>query len=181
MLFGHGSTGGVVNQVGKLPFIGNASGVNMSFGSGNYPDAKSRGVDAQDLIHVAPAWKLLAGLRWDHFKGDDRTYATTASAAVPVIGAQTTERARRLPLEQALRRALPTDCDASFHFLYGTLFNTSGDTYQYVDQTKNTPPERSQNFELGAKIDAWLCRFAPHGHYMPRAARSVQLTMSARS
>ena len=33
-------------------------------------------------------------------------------------------------------------------------FNTSGDTYQYDDQTKNTPPEGSENLDLGAKVDA---------------------------
>jgi len=41
----------------------------------------------------------------------------------------------------------------SFHLAYGTSFNTSGDTYQYDDQTKNTPPEGSENYELGGKVD----------------------------
>ena len=41
----------------------------------------------------------------------------------------------------------------SYHFSYGTSFNTSGDTYQYDNQTVNTPPEGSINYELGGKID----------------------------
>ena len=41
----------------------------------------------------------------------------------------------------------------SFHFSYGTSFNTSGDTYQYDLPGSNTPPEKSRNFELGAKLD----------------------------
>ncbi len=118
-------------------------------------DARSLGVYAQDLIQIAPAWKLLAGLRWDYFKGAYRTYATAASAAVPVIGTQTADRARSDGLWSKRLGVLyqPTD-NASFHFSYGTSFNTSGDTYQYDDQTKNTPPEGSQNLELGAKVDA---------------------------
>ena len=42
----------------------------------------------------------------------------------------------------------------SYHFSYGTSFNTSGDTYQYDNQTVNTPPEGSINYELGAKLDS---------------------------
>jgi catecholate siderophore receptor len=44
----------------------------------------------------------------------------------------------------------------SFHLGYGTSFNTSGDTYQFTGvlaNTANTPPEKSRNFELGAKAD----------------------------
>ena len=117
-------------------------------------DARSLGVYAQDLVQVAPAWKVLAGLRWDHFKGEYRTYATSASTAFPVIGTQTAERARADGLWSKRFGVLyqPTE-NSSFHFSYGTSFNTSGDTYQYDDQTKNTPPEGSQNFELGGKLD----------------------------
>jgi catecholate siderophore receptor len=44
----------------------------------------------------------------------------------------------------------------SFHVSYGTSFNTSADTYQFVtQQTANTEPEKSRNFEVGAKLD-WL-------------------------
>jgi catecholate siderophore receptor len=42
----------------------------------------------------------------------------------------------------------------SFHLSYGTSFNTSGDTYSYSAATVNTPPEKSMNLELGAKIDS---------------------------
>ena len=36
MLFGRGSTGGVVNQVSKMPFLADAGEVNVSVGSGDY-------------------------------------------------------------------------------------------------------------------------------------------------
>ena len=42
----------------------------------------------------------------------------------------------------------------SFHFSYGTSFNTSGDTYSYSPLSVSVPPESSQNLELGAKLDS---------------------------
>jgi len=47
---------------------------------------------------------------------------------------------------------------ASFHASYGTSFNVSGDTYQFAVQgpsakDANTPPEKSRNFEIGAKLN----------------------------
>ena len=116
-------------------------------------DAKALGVYFQDLVQVAPQWKVLGGLRWDYFKGDYQTFQTATSATVPV-GTQLTDRGRSDKLWSKRFGVLyqPTDT-MSFHASYGTSFNTSGDTYQYDDQTKNTPPEGSENYELGGKLD----------------------------
>jgi len=102
----------------------------------------------QDLVQIAPHWKLLAGLRWDSFKGGFDSFPATGDAV-------------RTSLSSALfsyRTGVlyqPTDT-SSFHFSYGTSFNTSADTYRYTNQTSaNTPPEKSRNIELGAKLD-WL-------------------------
>ena len=118
---------------------------NRDFGS------QAIGLYAQDLVQLAPAWKLLGGLRWDRFDGTYRTFST----ATANFGAQTAERARADALfsERAGVLFQPTPL-SSYHFSYGTSFNTSGDAYQYDAQGSNTPPERSRNFELGAKIDS---------------------------
>jgi catecholate siderophore receptor len=116
-------------------------------------DAKALGVYAQDLVQVAPHWKVLGGLRWDYFKGSYQTFQTADGAAV-AVGTQLTDRGRSDKLWSKRFGVLYQPADAlSFHFSYGTSFNTSGDTYQYDDQTKNTPPEGSENLELGAKLD----------------------------
>jgi catecholate siderophore receptor len=54
----------------------------------------------------------------------------------------------------------------SYHFSWGTSFNTSGDTYSYAIAggvspavAANTPPESSENLELGAKLDSASGRF----------------------
>jgi hypothetical protein len=69
---------------------------------------------------------------------------TTTSLPAKVISAT----------QQTIGRACtsPTQLH-SYHFSYGTSFNTSGDAYSYNAQSANTPPESSQNIELGAKID----------------------------
>jgi catecholate siderophore receptor len=116
-------------------------------------DAKALGVYFQDLVQVAPYWKLLGGLRWDYFKGSYQTFQTANSNTV-AVGTQLTDRGRSDSLWSKRLGVLfqPSDTQ-SYYFSYGTSFNTSGDTYQYDDQTQNTPPESSENYELGGKLD----------------------------
>jgi len=140
-------------------------------------DAKALGVYVQDLVQVAPAWKILGGLRWDYFKGDYHRYATAVTATTPVIGAEippTYGRSDRLWSKRAGVLYQPSDT-ASFHFSYGTSFNTSGDTYQYDNQTTNTPPEGSENYELGAKLD-WF-----DGRLSTRAAAFYSIKKNERN
>ena len=42
-------------------------------------DAKALGIYFQDLVQVAPHWKVLGGLRWDYFKGDYQTHVVRVS------------------------------------------------------------------------------------------------------
>jgi catecholate siderophore receptor len=112
------------------------------------------GLYVQDLVQLAPNWKALAGLRWDRFGGTYRTFASTATSTV-AIGDLTAERSRSDSLASHRLGVLyqPTPL-SSFHFSYGTSFNTSGDAYQYDVLGSNTPPERSRNLELGTKLDS---------------------------
>jgi catecholate siderophore receptor len=115
-------------------------------------DAKSVGVYAQDLLQIAPAWKILGGLRWDRFEG---RYATPVLTAANGTVTPATERARTDAVWSKRVGLLyqPSETQ-SYHFSYGTSFNTSGDTYQYDALGSNTPPEASRNIELGARIDS---------------------------
>ena len=140
-------------------------------------DAKALGVYFQDLVEVAPNWKLLGGLRWDYFKGDYHRYTTAVSATAPVPGAEILPsygRSDKLWSKRAGVLFQPTD-ETSFHFSYGTSFNTSGDTYQYDNQTTNTAPESSENYELGAKID-WFA-----GKLSTRAAAFYSIKKNERN
>ena len=114
-------------------------------------ESDALGLYVQDLLQVAPDWKLLAGLRWDRFEGNYRTYSTAAAD----LGQLTAERGRTdsLPSHRFGLLYQPTPLH-SYHLSYGTSFNTSGDAYQYDALGSNTPPEKSRNFELGAKLDS---------------------------
>lgn len=135
---------------------------------GNEFESRSTGVYVQDLIQVAPAWKILGGLRYDHMKGVYDCYSIPAGTPgcglpnTPQVAAPTTTTYRQKISEMSKRFGVlyqPTALH-SFHFSYGTSFNTSGDTYSYSPQGANTPPEQSQNIELGAKIDSADKRFS---------------------
>lgn len=124
---------------------------------GNDFSAKGWGVYAQDLVQIAPHWKVLGGLRFDQLRGDYNSYAIPNNAAGPVA----TTNYRQDISEWSKRVGVLYQPNAlqSYHFSYGTSFNTSGDTYSYSPATVNTPPESSQNIEIGAKLDSADKRF----------------------
>lgn len=126
--------------------------------------AQGMGVYAQDLVQVAPMWKLLAGLRWDKFQGD--YLAKTASGnPTQTVNGQVVPNPCYVPANSRLKRDdslwskragllfQPTPY-SSYHLSYATSFNTSGDAYQYDPGTSKTAPESSRNIELGAKLDS---------------------------
>jgi catecholate siderophore receptor len=114
--------------------------------------SKGWGAYAQDLVTIAPQWKLLAGLRYDSLDGDYSTYAIPAAAATPV----TTTSYRMKISEWSQRAAVLFQPNAlmSFHLGAATSFNTSGDAYSLGADNASTPPEQSINVELGAKLDS---------------------------
>jgi catecholate siderophore receptor len=120
--------------------------------------AQGWGAYAQDLLQIAPHWKLLAGVRYDNLNGEYDQFDIPAAAPGP---ARTTSYRQKIS-EWSKRAGVlyqPTDRH-SFHFSYGTSFNTSGDTYSYNALSANTAPEQSQNIEVGAKIDSADKRFS---------------------
>ncbi|MCI1190351.1 TonB-dependent siderophore receptor [Calidifontimicrobium sp. SYSU G02091] len=129
-------------------------------------EARGLGVYAQDLVQVAPDWKVLAGLRWDRFEGDYLAVTGTGNPATnPCAVAAGTRLERRDSLWSKRFGVLyqPSPYQ-SYHASYGTSFNTSGDTYQFDAGTAKTPPESSRNIELGGKLDfaegRYTARFA---------------------
>jgi catecholate siderophore receptor len=115
------------------------------------------GVYLQDLVQVAPHWKVLGGLRYDHMRGRYNAYGIPRDAAGPV----TTTSYQQSVSDWSKRVGLlyqPTD-RTSFHFSYGTSFNTSGDTYSYNALSANTDPEQSRNIEFGGTFESANKRF----------------------
>lgn len=125
---------------------------------GNRFVAKAWGAYVQDLVQVAPHWKLLGGLRYDSLDGNYDNFAIPNNAAGPV-----TTTSYQQKISDVSKRVgvlyQPTELH-SFHVSYGTSFNTSGDSYSYNALSANTPPEQSQNIEFGAKLDSADKRFS---------------------
>jgi catecholate siderophore receptor len=115
-------------------------------------EAQNLGAYVQDMVHIAPNWKVLGGLRYDSMRGTFDNLA--ASGAITSKYQQTigdwSERVGALYQPNALH---------SYHFSWGTSFNTSADTYSYSALSANTPPEQSRNIEFGAKLDSADKRF----------------------
>jgi catecholate siderophore receptor len=124
---------------------------------GNQFVAKAWGVYVQDLVQIAPTWKLLGGLRYDSLDGRYDSFAIPNTAPGPVTATQ--YRQKISEVSKRLGVLWQPNALHSYHFSYGTSFNTSGDTYSYNALSANTPPEQSQNLELGAKIDTADKRF----------------------
>ena len=120
--------------------------------------SRSAGVYAQDLVQIAPTWKLLGGVRYDYMNGQYEQFAIPANAPGPV----TTTNYQQKISEWSGRLGVLFQPDAfrSFHLSWANSFNTSGDTYSYNALSANTPPEQSENIELGAKIDSADRRFS---------------------
>jgi catecholate siderophore receptor len=147
-------------QEGKRVFAGTAitkasTVASNTSGSGSIDEgslsnaftADNLGIYAQDLVQVAPNWKLLGGLRFDRMRGNYATYNTAGrqtGAFEQTIG-DWSQRVGALYQPNEL---------SSFHFSWGTSFNTSADTYSYSSTSQNTPPEQSRNVEFGAKLDS---------------------------
>jgi len=115
------------------------------------------GAYAQDLVQIAPMWKVLGGLRYDSLEGNYDQFANPTNATE-----NGTQTSYRMKVGEWSKRAgvlfQPNELQ-SFHFSYGTSFNTSGDTYSLSAANADTPPEQSVNMELGAKIDSADKRF----------------------
>ena len=106
----------------------------------------------QDMVQLAPMWKVLAGLRYDHLKGDYDGFTVPANALTPV-----TTSTYQMKISEVSKRAavlFQPNAQWSFHLMGATSFNTSGDAYSLSDANKDVPPEQSVNVELGAKWDS---------------------------
>ena len=100
-----------------------------------------------------------AALRYDNLDGSYDQFAIPNNAPGPVT--TTTYQQKISEWSQACRRPVPARRRSLRSTSpTATSFNTSGDTYSYNALSANTPPEQSENIELGAKIDSADKRFS---------------------
>lgn len=124
----------------------------------NQFDSTGYGLYVQDLVQVAPHWKLLMGLRYDNLAGDYRTFTLPANAPGPVSSSSYSMKVSELSKRVGLLYQ-PNELQ-SYHVSAATSFNTSGDAYSLSANNVDVPPEQSINVELGAKLDSADKRFS---------------------
>ena len=119
-------------------------------------DARNIGVYVQDTVSLTDTLKLVAGLRFDHFKGSYDTVTTTAANGTVTPG-YSFSKTESLWSPRVGLLFQPSETQ-SYYVSFGTSYNTSGDAYQFTPNSPNqvlanTPPEKSRNFEIGGKWD----------------------------
>ena len=109
--------------------------------------AQNIGLYVQDVMSLTSTVKLVGGLRYDRFKASYRN----------VDGSLSNERSDGL-WSPRIGAIFQPDELSSYYVSYGSSYNTSGDTYQFgvnvnnsTNRAAKTNPEKSRNFEIGAK------------------------------
>jgi catecholate siderophore receptor len=113
----------------------------------------------QDTMALTQELKLLAGLRFDHFKASYNVQSRVTEGGVTRFEPNSAERSDNLWSPRVGAIFQPNDW-SSYYASFGTSYNVSADTYQYAVQGPaldnkdiHTPPEKSRNFEIGGKFD----------------------------
>ncbi|MEJ0003753.1 MAG: TonB-dependent siderophore receptor [Pararobbsia sp.] len=110
---------------------------------GNYANAGANAFAAyaNDTVSIGEQWKVVAGLRWDHYQAH---IANTVS--LPKYTSQTNDFT-------SVRTGViwqPTDTQ-SYYVSYGTSFNPSLETLTVTNGQQNLPPESNRSYEIGGK------------------------------
>jgi catecholate siderophore receptor len=112
---------------------------------GNYANAGANSVAAyaNDTISIGDHWKIVAGLRWDHYQAHIDNTIT-----LPGYASQTNNFT-------SVRTGViwqPTE-EQSYYVSYGTSFNPSLETLTVTNGQQNLPPESNRSYEVGGKWD----------------------------
>jgi catecholate siderophore receptor len=120
-------------------------GAGLASTTGNTVNAKADTIAPyfNDTISLSKEWKVVAGLRFDHYSS-----SLTNSINPPPSASQTVDFT-------SVRAGLiyqPTDAQ-SYYVSYGTSFNPSLEALTLTNGTQSLDPEENQSYELGAKWD----------------------------
>jgi len=108
----------------------------------------SVGIYANDTLSLNEQWKIVTGLRWDHFKAHINNNITA-----PLRADQTTDftSVREGVLYQ------PTE-EQSYYVSYGTSFNPLLEQLTFSNGQQGLPPTTTKSYEAGGKWDLFKDR-----------------------
>jgi catecholate siderophore receptor len=96
-----------------------------------------------DTIEIAKQWKVVAGLRWDHFQAE-----TTNTINAPSSASQNVS----FLSPRAGLIYQPTDYQ-SYYISYGKSFDPSLETLTVTNGQQALPPVKNTSYEVGGKLD----------------------------
>ncbi|MEJ8838437.1 TonB-dependent receptor [Ramlibacter sp. AN1133] len=141
-----GSTVGTINGVPASNPVATATGFDFrGTDANNRVKSDILGLYAQDQLALTSAWKLLAGLRYDVFKVDFDDRRTTLTPT----DLQRTDRA----FSPRLGLTWTPDARSTYYVSYGYAFLPSGEQLGLATSTADLAPEKSTNYEIGARWD----------------------------
>jgi catecholate siderophore receptor len=100
---------------------------------------------AVDEVAITKQWKIIGGLRYDHFHADFESQTAATGARVNL------SRSDDVVSPRAALVFTPTTAQ-TYYFAWGNSFNPSAEALTLAANTVNTPPEKTQSYELGAKL-----------------------------
>jgi len=122
--------------------------------------ANSTGIYVNDQLDITSQWKVVAGLRWDHFEIRQQqlafNYFPTNSgpiAVTPVIALTSLQHSDNMFSQRAGVIWQP-DEQQSYYVSYGTSFNPSGEAVTLSTTNSNLDPEKNRSYEIGGKVSA---------------------------
>lgn len=105
----------------------------------------TKAVYVQDQLEITKQWKLLAGIRYDHFEADQTDYITPANSAFDSSNHAWSPRTGLV--------WQPTD-NQSYYVSYGESFNPTAEQFGNSSETSaKLKPEENRNIEVGTKIE----------------------------
>jgi catecholate siderophore receptor len=123
--------------------------------------ASSTGIYVNDQLDITSQWKLVVGLRWDHFEVRQQQlafnyYPTNSGpiAATPAIAMTSLQHSDNM-LSQRAGVIWQPDEKQSYYVSYGTSFNPSGEAVTLSTTNADLDPEKNRSFEIGSKISAF--------------------------
>lgn len=99
----------------------------------------------QDQLELSKQWKVLAGIRYDHFEADQTDYITAANSAFDSSNHAWSPRTGLV--------WQPTETQ-SYYVSYGESFNPTAEQFGNSSETSaKLKPEENRNIEVGTKIE----------------------------
>lgn len=139
---GPNNTGVIIGDINNPEYIDLPDSVVQTPGPKTSVDATTVAAYLNDQIELSKQWKLMAGLRYDRFRAEQKVEGTPGKL----------ESKDEMLSGRAGVVYQPT-ATQSYYVSYGTSFNPSAETVSLREGQENLDPEENRSYEIGGKWD----------------------------